>query len=343
MAEKEGALTVKDERAKDKELVEIVKDPAVKGLVTMAQVRTLKGLYPKMDAAHMMVYLYECQRKGVSPMDRALVPLLFFDKNSGAYKMSIHSTIDYFRGKASATKEYDGQDEPSFLLGDGKRKPYSELLPGDIQAIVSASVPVFRKGVTRPFVGTAMMSVYRKTGFGAERWDKDPAGMLAKCAEAQGFRKAFPHEFGEVYIPEELPERILEAETVPPQPKKDGLKVGAVTDGRPASSAPAPADGGPSAKVGGSQTPTQAPKAPATNAQAQPPASQEKVVDAEVVQEEATPELTVTQMIQRLMGEKGWPTTRVAGIWSKLGYFGSWENGTDSKKMKLLEELRKGV
>jgi hypothetical protein len=69
-----------------------------------------------------------------------------------------------------------------------------------------ARVIVYRKGCSRPFVGTATYRSYVQTDKGGEpnqQWQRGPDYMLAKCAEALALRKAFPSELGGTITPEE--------------------------------------------------------------------------------------------------------------------------------------------
>lgn len=102
--------------------------------------------------------------------------------------------IDGFRVIAQRTGEYDGQDEPEYEC-DKTGWP------------LVARVRVYRKGISRPFVGVAHFEEFKQTtrdGALVSMWAKMPRGQLGKCAEAQGIRRAFPEDLSGLYIPEEL-------------------------------------------------------------------------------------------------------------------------------------------
>lgn len=101
--------------------------------------------------------------------------------------------IDGFRAIAQRTGEYNGQDEPEFEHEAGK--------------LILARVKIYRRGIDRPFVGVARYAEFVQTkreGGPVHMWAKMPANQTAKCAEAQGFRKAFPEECSELLAPEEI-------------------------------------------------------------------------------------------------------------------------------------------
>lgn len=107
---------------------------------------------------------------------------------------ALQTGIDGFRSIAEDTELYDGQDETEF--------GYDEK-----GALVWAKARVFRKDISRPFVGFAHFAEYvqkKKDGSHTKMWAEKPHIMLAKCAEALAFRKAFPQPLGELYTSDEL-------------------------------------------------------------------------------------------------------------------------------------------
>jgi hypothetical protein len=58
--------------------------------------------------AELRLYLYDCQRRGVHPLDR----LLYFSKRGGKYTPI--TSIDYFRTRAAQTGEMAGSDDAVF-------------------------------------------------------------------------------------------------------------------------------------------------------------------------------------------------------------------------------------
>lgn len=132
---------------------------------------------------------------------RGLNPLLgecYFVKRYDSQKQrevwSVQISIDAMRMKADETGLYDGQDEPEYEVGDDGKPTL-------------ARVRVYRKGIPRPFVGVARFDEYVQTkrdGSPTRFWANMPFNQLAKCAEALGFRKAFPARFARLYTPEEM-------------------------------------------------------------------------------------------------------------------------------------------
>lgn len=105
--------------------------------------------------------------------------------------------IDGFRSIAEDTGLYDGQDEPEFK--------YHNDDPD--KQIVVAKVRVYRKDVSRAFVGVAHFNEYAqrvKDGGLTKMWAEKPHIMIAKCAESLAMRKAFPQDLGDVYTSEEM-------------------------------------------------------------------------------------------------------------------------------------------
>lgn len=138
-------------------------------------------------------YIYTCQRKGVHPLDKMIHPVARTGAD-GSRVVSFQAGIDFMRSDAESTGEYDGQDAPEFEFDDPQNPDWP----------TKATVKIYRKGMTRPFIGEARWKEFypgEKMGF---QWRKMPCVMLAKCAEAQALRKAFPKKLADLYTPEEM-------------------------------------------------------------------------------------------------------------------------------------------
>jgi phage recombination protein Bet len=102
--------------------------------------------------------------------------------------------IDGFRAIAEGTGLYDGQDEPEYEYDEENR-------------LVLARVRVWRKDISRPFVGVARWNEYVQTtqdGSPTQTWQKMEHTMLSKCAEALAHRKAFPEPLAGLYTGDEM-------------------------------------------------------------------------------------------------------------------------------------------
>ncbi len=145
------------------------------------------------------LFLHYCNGKGVHPLDQLIIPTIFSKNDAEKRKLTFISTVDYWRSEAENSGQYDGQDEPTF-------EGLTELPAGDTTIKVPniARVNIYKKGIDRPFVGVARWKEYCPTGNKGFKWRDMPHVMLAKCAEVNGMRKAFPKRFRGMYIPEEM-------------------------------------------------------------------------------------------------------------------------------------------
>ena len=96
--------------------------------------------------------------------------------------------IDGYRVIAENSGQYDGQDAPVLEYGQDK-------------SLVSATVTVYRRGMSRGVSATAWWAEYARD---TPPWRTMPRVMLSKVAEALALRRAFPRGLSGTYIPEEL-------------------------------------------------------------------------------------------------------------------------------------------
>ena len=137
--------------------------------------------------AELDLYLYDCARRGVHPLDR----LIHFTKRGGRYTPVVG--IDFLRTRAADTGEMAGSDDAVF----------------DKDAR-TATVTVYRltRGQRYAYTATARYDEYVPDPGpnlrGDTLWRKMPHVMLGKCAEALALRKAFPQQLAGLYVKEEL-------------------------------------------------------------------------------------------------------------------------------------------
>ncbi len=134
--------------------------------------------------AELKLFLFDCARRGVHPLDK----LLHFTKRGGKYTPV--TSIDFMRSQAAMSGEMAGSDDAVFV--EGEAHP------------LAASVTVYRmtQGQRFSYSATARWSEYCPDN--APMWRRMPFTMLGKCAEALALRKAFPQQLAGLYTSDEM-------------------------------------------------------------------------------------------------------------------------------------------
>ena len=173
---------------------------------TTDQVSLLKSQIAKGTTDdELKLFIQVCQRKGLDPFARQIYAVVRKDKNSDSgKKMSIQTSIDGFRLIAQRSKGYAGQAGPFWCGDDGIWKDV--WLTKDYPK--AAKVGAYRKGFSEPIWGVALWSEFCQVspwnGEITAMWKNLPTVMLAKCAESQALRRAFPEELSGIYSEEEM-------------------------------------------------------------------------------------------------------------------------------------------
>ncbi|OZB86388.1 MAG: phage recombination protein Bet, partial [Microbacterium sp. 14-71-5] len=137
-------------------------------------------------------FLAHCQRTGLDPIARQIYAI----ERGG--KWGIQMSIDGARLVAERSREYEGQT-PVQWTADGAT--WVDVWLDDTKPPAAARVGVYRKSFREPLYAVATFKAYNA---GGPMWQKMPALMLGKCAEALALRKAFPQDLSGLYTSEEM-------------------------------------------------------------------------------------------------------------------------------------------
>lgn len=173
------------------------------------------------------LFIEQCRFTGLNPLMGQIHCVPRYDGKLRRDVFKAQTGIDGFRLIAKRSHAYAGQDEPEWCGSDGQ---WSDVWLDKDHPPVAARVRVYHHDYARPIVGIVMwdefvpmIKVYgtdnkpKKDEHGnnimrvTPMWKEKPAHMLAKCAEAQALRKAFPNELSGLYTDDEMARADAEA------------------------------------------------------------------------------------------------------------------------------------
>jgi phage recombination protein Bet len=169
--------------------------------------------------SELALYVKTCERVRLDPFAKQIYAIKrrekvkSYGREEWIEKWTVQFSIDGFRVIAERTGKYEGQVGPLWCGRDGQwRDVWLEDVPP-----AAAKVGVWKTGAREPTWGVALMKDFNQ---GGGLWSKMPTIMLAKCAEAQALRRAFPNDLSGCYTTDEMdqamePEEHFEPPTVP--------------------------------------------------------------------------------------------------------------------------------
>jgi phage recombination protein Bet len=188
------------------------------------------SLYPGARPESIRLVLAWCRATNRDPMKKPIhiVPMNVKDATTGKYAWRdvLMPGIGTYRSDAANSGTYAGKDEPEFGPEITRKIDQSEVTyPQWCKVTVYKIVASERRAFTvKEFWMENYASGQGGNGVNA-MWSKRPYGQLAKVAEAQALRAAFPDETGNTNTSEELEGKtVFEGQTIDAEPERKELR-----------------------------------------------------------------------------------------------------------------------
>jgi phage recombination protein Bet len=184
--------------AKTTALVAKTQSTAVSAMTEDELINILRNsLYPGAQTDSIKMVLGYCQASGIDPMQKPVHIVPIWDTKLGAMRDVVMPGIGLYRTQMSRTGECAGVTEPEFGTDKTETLGGVEITyPTSCKVIVKRILP---SGQIAEYAATerwkenyAMKGGKEKSAAPNAMWMKRPYAQLAKCAEAQALRKAFP-------------------------------------------------------------------------------------------------------------------------------------------------------
>ncbi len=176
-----------------------------------------------------MVMSY-CRATGLDVMQKPVHIVPMWNSKAGAMIDVVMPGVGLYRTQAARTGEFAGSSEPEFGAMvtekiDGIEVSYPEFARCTVKRVLPSGVIAEFTAIEYWKENYAVKGGKDKSVAPNAMWLKRPRGQIAKCAEAQALRKAFP-ELGSAPTAEEMEGKTLyqpEVDITPSQPVQQAL------------------------------------------------------------------------------------------------------------------------
>lgn len=175
------------------------------------------SIYPGAKPESVAMVISYCAATGLDPLLKPvhIVPMSVKQGNNYVWRDVIMQGIAQYRIQASRTGQYLGKSEPEFgpahtgeFAGGKVKVTYPAWCKVTVRRLVGGQVAEF---TATEFWTENYATAKRDTDAPNAMWSKRPFGQLAKCAEAQALRMAFPELIGGTHTAEEMEGKEIDA------------------------------------------------------------------------------------------------------------------------------------
>lgn len=196
------------------------------------------SLYPGAQVTSIKMVLGYCKAAGLDPMQKPVHIVPMWDNKAGTMRDVVMPGIGLYRTQAARSGECAGVSEPEFGPDMTETVGGQQItFPAWCRATVKRRLPT---GEVVEFTAKEFWKENYAVKGGKDKsiapnamWTKRPYGQIAKCAEAQALRKAFPEIGSEPTADEMAGKSLNEDETV------IDASTGEITGRKPAVAMPA--------------------------------------------------------------------------------------------------------
>lgn len=155
------------------------------------------SLYPGAAEASVRMVLGYCKAASLDPMQKPVHIVPLWDSKAGQMRDVVMPGVGLYRTQASRSQQMAGISEPEFgpmvteNIG-GQSVTYPEWCKVTVRRQIASGIVADFTAIEYWLENYAIKGGKEKSVAPNAMWSKRPRGQLAKCAEAQALRKAFP-------------------------------------------------------------------------------------------------------------------------------------------------------
>lgn len=178
---------------------------AESGALAMPEAELLRvlgtSLYPGAAPESIRMVLGYCKASGLDPMQKPVHIVPMWDSKAGQMRDVVMPGVNLYRTQASRSNQMAGISEPEFgpmvseVIG-GQKISYPEWCRVTVRRLLASGQVADFTAVEYWMENYAIKGGKEKSVAPNAMWTKRPRGQIAKCAEAQALRKAFPEIAG---------------------------------------------------------------------------------------------------------------------------------------------------
>jgi len=174
------------------------------------------SLYPGANPASIRMVLGYCKAAGLDPMQKPVHIVPMWDSKAGSMRDVVMPGVGLYRTQASRSNQMAGISEPEFgpnvteSIG-GQQITYPEWCRVTVRRLMANGSIADFSAIEFWLENYAIKGGKDKSAAPNAMWTKRPRGQIAKCAEAQALRKAFP-EIGSAPTADEMEGKPLNSD-----------------------------------------------------------------------------------------------------------------------------------